>query len=252
MDKMEIILENISEHEKKLAVVAPWEMVREDYEDIVRKYSKLPVKGFRSGKVPLVTIEKIFRNEITNDLFTTVSTRLCRKAFQEKNIVAGSPLEISENNLKKNESLGFMATFIEMPQFELPDYERLELQSTSPAEKLDEISLKLLEKTDILLHSSFIDKELEYSDIENEQAGTERQNAENRVKLMLILKKIAHQNGIEIDERHINDRIDALALENEVTSAELKEFLMANNGFSRIVDSLLAEMVLEYIIEIQK
>ncbi len=249
---MEIILNNINEYEKELTIIAPWEMVKDDYNDIIKKYSKLPIKGFRPGKAPIGTIEQLFRNQINNDLLTSVSTRLCRKALQEKNIVSGSPVEITESNVKKDESLQFKATFIEMPQFELPDYDHLNLQSETVDGKLDEISLKLLEQTSITLHPSFVEKELEYSDADGEYPETERKNAENRVKLMLILKQIAHLNSIEVDERHIEDRIDALAIENEVTIDELKEFLIQNNALSRITDSLLAEMVLEYIIEVQK
>ncbi len=250
---MIIIINNIGEHEKELIVNTPWVMIETDYNDLVKRYSKLSFKGFRPGKAPLSAIESHFRNYIKNDLLTAVSTRLCRKALKEKGMIAGSPIEITESELKKNENLVFKANFIEMPSFDLPDYIHLNLKSTEEEAQLDEISEKLLEQTVINLPSSFIENELKYSDLSDEPVSEEeKEAAANRVKLMLILKKIADQNNIEVDDRDIEERIKALAEENEITSEQLKEFLVTNKGLSRLADSLLAEQVFQYIIQIQE
>ncbi len=249
---MDIVIKKTSEHEKELLITAPWNMIETDYNDLLKKYSKLPFKGFRPGKAPLSAIESHFKNQLKNDLLTVASTRLCRKALKEKEILAGSPIEITDSELKKNESLQFKATFIEMPQFELPDYKQLNLQAIDQEDQLDEISEKLLEQTTISLHPSFVENELKYSETpEDALSEEEKMAAEDRVKLMLILKTIAHQDNIEIDEKDIEERIRIIAAENDVTPEELKEFLVAHNGLSRVADSLLAEQVLEYIISIQ-
>ncbi len=249
---MEITISYINEHEKELVLTAPWKMIEEDYNDLLKRYSKLSIKGFRPGKTPAGAIESFFKTQIKNDLLTAVSTRLCRKALKEKEIESGSPIEISESELKKNEYLWFKANFIEMPQFDLPDYKNLNLQSKETEEQLDEISEKLLASADISLPPFFIENELKYSEITKEQlSDIEKKAAEDRVKLMLILKKIATQDSIEVDDIDIENRIKSVAAENEVTPAQLKEFLIANNGLSRVADSLLAEQVLDYIISIQ-
>ena len=238
------------EFEKELLISAPWEMIEENYALLIKRYSKLALKGFRPGKSPLGLIESSFEQQIKNDLLASASTRICRKALKELNMAAGSPVEISDSILQKNEYLQFKATFIQMPLFELPDYAHLKLQSENDNEKLDEVSMKLLDATAISLHPRFIENELAYSHGENSDES-ERAEAEARVKLMLILKKIALQDQIEIEEKDIEERLEALAAQNAVTTEYLKKFLIENKGLSRFADSLLAEAVLAYIIEIQ-
>lgn len=164
---------------------------------------------------------------------------------------AGSPIEISDAELIKNKSLRFKASFIEMPQFELPDYGNLNLESEEQEDKLNEISLKLLEQTILEPHSSFVDNEMKYSENPDLLSEDERNAAADRVKLMLILKKIASQDSIEVDQKDLDQRIKLIASENDCAYQELKEFLYENNGLTRLADSLLAESVLNYIIDIQ-
>lgn len=243
-----VILDNA--HEKELLITAPWEMVQADYEHLLKQYAKLPVRGFRPGKSPIGLIESGFAREIKDDLLAAVSTRLCRKALQEKEMVAGTPVEVSEGELRKNESLQFKAAFIEMPVFELPEYALLDLQSEDQNGKLDEVSRKLLERTEISLHPVFIENELRYSE-SGEDSNQARADAEARVKLMLIVKKIALQDQIEVDEKDIEERMGVVAAENGVTPEVLRKFLTENRGLARFADSLLAEAVLDYIIENQ-
>ena len=239
-----------NEYKKELLITIPWVMIQTDYTSLLAQYSKLQIKGFRPGKSPIGLIESSFARQIKDDLVASVSTRICRKALKEKNMTAGTPIEISDSILQKNEYLQFKAGFIEMPIFELPDYANLDLQAENKSGKLDEISLKLLDNTNISLHPCFIENELKYSEGENSDE-IETSNAEARVKLMLILKKIASQEQIEIDEKDIDDRIKIVAAENDVTPEYLRKFLIENQGYSRFIDSLLAETVFDYIIEIQ-
>ena len=232
--------------EKELLIAAPWEAVQADYNDLLKRYSKLEVKGFRTGRVPAGVVESHFGRHLCSDLVAMRSRGLCRQWLSQTGLEAGGPLEISDVELRKGEGLSFRVSFIEMPSFELPDYTRLGLKATERDGKLDEISQKLLDHTEISLHPSFIEAEMRYSD------GGTRDDAEARVKFMLILKKIALQDGIEIDEKEIEKRIGTVAAESEVTPEELKRFLLENKAMGRFVDSLLAEVVLDYIIEIQQ
>ena len=247
---MEVIVTLDRGFEKELSVTVPWDMIGAEYERIVKRYAKLPLRGFRPGKTPVGFVESSFAQQIKNDLLTAVSARLCRKALQDSGMVAGTPVEISDSLLQKKEYLKFRAAFIVMPEFDLPNYACLGLSSEYGEARLDEISRKLLECTDISLHPCYIENELKYSENEN-GAEADRNDAEKRVKLMLILKSIARQDRIEIDEKDMEDRIGSVAEENGVTPEELRKFLAENNGLARFADTLLAEAVLEYIAEIQ-
>ncbi len=239
--------------EKELLIAAPWDAVQADYNDLLKRYSKLEVKGFRTGRVPAGVVESHFGRHLCSDLVAMRSRGLCRQWLSQTGLEAGGPLEISDVELRKGEGLSFRVSFIEMPTFGLPDYGHLQLESQERDGKLDEISQKLLDHTEISLHPSFVEAEMRYSQPDTmADAGTERNSAEARVKLMLILKKIALQDGIEVDEKDIGERIAAVAAESEVAPEELKRFLIENKAMGRFADSLLAEAVLDYIIEIQQ
>ncbi len=230
--------------EKELLIAAPWEAVQTDYNDLLKRYAKLGVKGFRPGKSPMAAVESCFGRQIKSDLVAILSRGLCLEALRQVDMEAGTPIEISDVILQKNDHMSFRAAFIEMPIFDLPDYGRLELEADEKDGKLDEVSAKLLERTNIELHPAMVEAEMRYS-----EEGT-RDDAEARVKLMLILKKIASQDGIGVDEKDVEKRIGAVAVESDVSPEELKRFLIENKAMGRFADSLLAETVLDYIIEI--
>ncbi len=230
--------------EKELLIAAPWEAVQTDYNDLLKRYAKLGVKGFRPGKSPVAAVESHFGRQIRDDLVALVGRTLCREALGQTGLEAGTPIEIYDVGLQKNDNLRFRASFVEMPSFELPDYGRLGLEADDKDGKLDEVSSKLLERTTIELHPAMVDAEMRYSD------QSTRDDAAARMKLMLILKKIASQDGIEVDEKDVEKRIGAVAAESEVSTEELRRFLIENKAMGRFADSLLAESVLDYIIEI--
>ncbi len=249
---MEVILNHINEYQRELHINTPWKSIEDDYNDLLKRYARLPVRGFRPGKTPRSATESFYRQQIKSDLLTVVSTRLCRTALREKEMTAGSPIEITDSQLTPYDSLLLKAIFIEMPAFDLPDYQHLLLQADDEEEQLNELSIRLLEQSDIQLPPVFVDDELRYADLVGDTpTEAERIDAEARVKLMLILKKIAAQDNIEVRPQEVEERIKTVAADIESTPEELKEFLLTNNGWARFVDSLLAEQVLQYIIKLR-
>ena len=69
------------------------------------------------------------------------------------------------------------------------------------------------------------------------------------MRLLLILKKIARTEGIEVDERDVELRIAAKAREFDTTPAQLKAELEQGGGYLRLREMLLAESTLGYLLE---
>lgn len=236
------------EGEKALRVCVPWHMIEDDYAAVAREYARMPLKGFRPGKAPPAAVFARFGTQITNGLLSMAGTRLCRTALKKAGMAAGSPVAIADAVLKRNDGLAFTATFIEMPSFELPDYLHLDLQAKDAPGRIDEISLRLLESTAIALPECFVTHELQYTDAETSpSADAARKAAEDRVKLMLILKKIADRDGLEVSRQEIAERSRALADEHGMSLEAFNGLLAAGNGLGRLADSLLAEKVLAYL-----
>ncbi len=242
----------INDLEKQLQVTLDWGEIQEEYNDLIARYAKFPLKGFREGKVPTGLIETTYKNELREDLVSACAPRFCRKAMDEQQLQAASPVEVSNVEFEKGKLLSFIASFVEMPEFSLPDYKTLNVTSATTEEKLDEVSMRLLEQTPITIHSKLIDHELEYSEIDPEEASDDDKSAaEARVKLMMILKKIAAQDNVEVDRKDVELRIEEVAQENDVTADQLRDYLQQSGGMERLTDTLLAEQVLAYVISLQ-
>jgi FKBP-type peptidyl-prolyl cis-trans isomerase (trigger factor) len=247
---MEIKTDTINEHEIALTITVAWDAVKTEYDDMLKRYAKIPVKGFRNA-LPTKMVESLYKKQLSNDLTTACSKRLLNKAFQTEQLIPGSPVSITDIRLESGQSFGFKAKFLKMPDFELPDYRHLSLTAQTQEEQLTEISEKLLKLTTVILPDAFIEDELQYFESESGcVTDEERKAAADRVKLMLILKKIASNDGIDVDAYDVEERIKKVAYENEMSIQEVKEFLLHTGGASRLSNFLLAENVLEYIIEI--
>jgi FKBP-type peptidyl-prolyl cis-trans isomerase (trigger factor) len=73
--------------------------------------------------------------------------------------------------------------------------------------------------------------------------------ASDRIRLMLILKQIARQEGIEVDEKDVKARITEKAVEFGSTKELLQSELEQGGGMQRLRDMLIAESTLDYLLE---
>ncbi len=238
--------------QQTLSVKAPWEEVAADYEDILEQYSKIRIAGFRSGKTPRDIIESRFVREILDRLSQRCSRRLSREALKQIGAEPMGPVEITGIDCGKGKPFQFVAKFSPVPEFELPDLGSLKF--TDDTEDLrDQISAKLLEIVNFEVPDVIIETELG-----REMAGrTGRGSAEwkaaaERVRLILILKKIAGREGIEIGEEDIERRIKEKAMDFGMEPSALSRELEAGGGKQRLRDMLLAESTLDFLIEISR
>jgi FKBP-type peptidyl-prolyl cis-trans isomerase (trigger factor) len=247
---MRVELEETGSSRKAMRIEAAWDEVGDDYADIVNRFSKARVPGFRPGKAPREIIEQRFASEILEEVRSQCARRLWRDALDEHGLSMVGVAEISEMDFRKGEGFTFKAEFDVIPDFRLPAYRGLKLtEGADESTWRDEISRFLLENTEFKLPDSFIDSEMGGEDPADPAYQDARQGAEARVKLMVILKRIARDDGIEVDDRDMEERIAAIAEAEGTTPKLLKNELSARGGLGRLRDFLLAEMVLAYIIE---
>ncbi|UCH37224.1 MAG: hypothetical protein JSV76_05950 [Candidatus Bathyarchaeota archaeon] len=248
---MQIEVYNIGKQKKEVRIETDWKDIQPDYNDILSEYLKVQVPGFRLGKAPKQIIEQRFRKEIFDDVAARCSQRLSRQALEKKDITSTGPISITDIEIERGEPFRFKTEFIVFPEFDLPDYTKFKLSLPTDAEKRDEISQWLLDNTRLDIPDELVKQELEFDDKTQVQPGSDDWNAAlKRVKLLLIIRKIARVDGIELDEREVDERIDRIASEFGTTVSRLRSELLQNGGLSRISSFLLAEKVLDYLIEI--
>jgi FKBP-type peptidyl-prolyl cis-trans isomerase (trigger factor) len=233
-----------------LRVQVPWEKIAPDYDDILNDYARLPVPGFRPGKAPRQVVEERFRREISDQLSRRGAQRLCHLALEQAEVEVTGPVEVSEVEWEKGQTFRFTARFFPLPEFELPDYRALTPLGAAVEDPQGELSHRLLELVDLVVPEKMVRAELAFDGQPDGEPESEAwQAAARRVKLMLILKRIAREEGIEVEESDVEQRIEDKAEEFGTKANTLKAELEKGGGIPRLRDLLLAESTLEYLLE---
>jgi len=248
---MEITVQDLEDGRKSLLIEAEWSDVEDDYEAVFSDYQKVRVAGFRPGRTPQALILQRFRKEILDEVSTRAAQRLSRTALEKEGLSAAGPMSVSDTEIARGKPFRFKVEFTALPEFELPDYAHVTLSSGTDEENRDEVSEWLLDKTSMDIPGDLVRQEMDLDDATDVEPGGDGGNAAlRRVKLFLILKKIARHEGIEVDEKDVEERIGEMAQEYEVAASYLKQQLSQSGALSRIGSLLLAEKTLDYLLEL--
>ena len=233
----------------RLKIEADWSELAFDYDDIVAGYTKVRVPGFRLGKVPRSVIENRFQKEIKEDLSLRAAQRFGREAIREGGIEALGSAEAEEIECVKGQVFRARLRFHPLPKIDLPDISRLKIDEAS-LDPRDQISLRLLALVNFDVPDWLVRDNLAVDGLgDKTPASAEWKAAKDRIKLMLILKQIARQEGIEVDETNVNNRISEKAGEFGTTKKSLQTELEKGGGVARLRDMLIAESTLDYLME---
>ena len=234
-----------------LVIEAEWTELAPDYDDIVAGYAKVRLAGFRPGNVPRAVIEKRFQREIIDELSRRAAQRFGRQALRGAGIEPLGPVESEEIECGKDRLFRTTLRFHPMPKIDLPDITSI-IADDEDIDPRDRISLRLLELVPFEIPDELVRNELALDGIDGGPGSTEWQAARDRIRLMLILKRIARQEGIEVDEVDVNRRIAEKAGDLGASEEALKEELRTAGGLDRLRDMLLAERTLEYLMEMNQ
>jgi FKBP-type peptidyl-prolyl cis-trans isomerase (trigger factor) len=233
---------------RQIQVVAGWEEIAADYDDIVSEYSHLSLPGFRPGKVPRSVIEQRFREQMLDDLWQRAAQRLGKEALRKAATECLGPIEISIIECLKGKPLRFVARFRPMPEFEVPDIMSLVIEDNG-TDPRDQISYRLLETVSFAVPDDVVRSEMGTDEIDCGKESPVWKAAEDRVRLLLILKRIAREEGIDVTEADVERRIKEKAFEFGTNPDALRAELEGGRGRQRLKDMLLAEGTLDYITE---
>jgi FKBP-type peptidyl-prolyl cis-trans isomerase (trigger factor) len=234
---------------RRIKIEADWEEIVSDYNDTVDDYAKIPVPGFRTGKTSRQVVERRFQAMIADDLSRRCVYRFGLEAQQQSGLEAAGPLEALDIECAKGKPLRFTARFLALPDFDFPDLRSIQIPGTCE-DRLSWLSHWLLEQVDMRPPDALVQAELLRDGVyTSDPEGDEWAAAAERVKLMLILKKSAGLEGIEVDESDVEARIRAKASEFGTAPEELRLQLEKGGGRERLRDVLIAERTLEYLLE---
>jgi FKBP-type peptidyl-prolyl cis-trans isomerase (trigger factor) len=234
---------------RRVRIEVDWAELAADYDDMVGRHARIRLPGFRAGKTPRSVVEQRFQGEIIAALTRRAARRFGLQAVGEAGMAILGPAEAEEVCCVKGSPFRTVLRFYPMPKIELPDLGTLGTPSTG-GDPRDHISLRLLELVSFELPESVVKSELDLEGSDSSEPGSSVwQAASDRIRLMLILKEIARQEGISVDAEDLSERIAAKAVEFGTTEKRLQAELKEGGGLERLRDMLLAESTLEYLME---
>jgi trigger factor len=127
---MNVQVENLPNCITTLRVEIPPDKVTKTREGITRDiagYARIP--GFRPGKAPRHIVEKKFQKEIREELQKKLLSESCRAAIDEKHLRVISVAEVEDVEIGDDKAMRFTATLVTAPEFELPDYRSIPLET---------------------------------------------------------------------------------------------------------------------------
>ncbi len=246
---MNATVSEIDDEKKTIRIEADWNEVSADYEDAYLPYRNVSLPGFRPGKIPRSVIENRFHKEICASAGKRSATRLTRDALREKQLRTAGGTAVVEINFERGKAFSCVAEFVLRPQFELPDYSNMEITETEDEKQRDQITDWLLEKVSFPIADSLVSCELSEEEADAKPGSEAWTDAEKRARALLILHDIAENEGIEVSDVSIEQRIVQTAHSIGAEPHALREHLAASGGLTRLRDFMLAEATLTYLLE---
>lgn len=126
---MQVSLETTQGLERRLTITLPSEQIEEQVKKRLREVGKTArIDGFRKGKVPVTVIEKRYGQSVFAEVAQEqMQQNYVQAIIQEKVNPAGAPF-FEPKNMKRGESLEFVATFEVFPEVEVKELESIEIE----------------------------------------------------------------------------------------------------------------------------
>ncbi|MGE0883841.1 MAG: trigger factor [Blastocatellales bacterium] len=125
---MDVVVTDVSQCKKDLAVEVPAEEVKKEYEkayDAYVRYVKVP--GFRPGRVPRGVIKQRFSKEVKEEVIGQLLPHALQHVVVDHKLkIVGDP-RIDDISISEGEVLKFKASIEVIPEFELREYKGLKV-----------------------------------------------------------------------------------------------------------------------------
>jgi trigger factor len=132
---------------RELELEIPAEEVSKATDKIAKDLMRVArVPGFRPGKAPITLIKKRFAEEIKGEVLQTLVPERVENAVAEQKLTPVSQPQVDKLDYNEGQAVKFRAVFEVLPEFELGDYQNLDIEM--PAMDItEEDVLKALEET---------------------------------------------------------------------------------------------------------
>jgi len=126
---MKTIVEDISSVKKKLIIEVEADDVSKKVDKTYKQYGKkAKIKGFRSGKIPRKILENYYGPQVLDEVAGSIVNETLPKAIEEVGMFPLNMPTIENDVLKLGENYKYTAVMEIRPEFELKDYNGLDVE----------------------------------------------------------------------------------------------------------------------------
>lgn len=145
-----ITVEEINDTRKSVTVNVPVDVIDQEEKSLVGDFVKQArIPGFRVGKAPLKIIKQRFKKQIGEELNRKLTQKAYQKAIDESKLKVFSIIDVDGGDFSTGEASELKFTVDVNPDFELPEYDGIEVtvECTEPtANDIDKAKLHVIEQ----------------------------------------------------------------------------------------------------------
>jgi len=129
MDKTRSSVKVLSECKREIEVEIPSKDVMEEFDKTVSKFSnRVKIRGFRQGRVPADIVKRMYFSEIRESIINSLAPEAINNEIKENNLNLVGPPVISNISFNEGEPLRLKAQFEVWPEFNLPEYKKINVK----------------------------------------------------------------------------------------------------------------------------
>ncbi|MCJ7488343.1 MAG: trigger factor [Candidatus Aminicenantes bacterium] len=198
-------LVDVSPSRKEIELEIPPDEVLKEYEKILGEYvGKVKLSGFRQGHAPREMVRSLFDHDIKHDVYDSLIPRVLEEEMRGLGLNPVNVPVLRDLKHEDGQPLRCTAAFEVLPDFELPDYQTIQVPVRTP-EVVEEDVDKILE--DIRARAA------EYVPVEGRGVGdgdyavVEMQGRDRRTNRLLPVEKAVVLAGHAENEPALNAKI---------------------------------------------
>src|ERR1700676_568432 len=119
---------------RELDLEIPATDVQKAIERVAREFARVArVPGFRPGKAPVPLIRRRFADDIKSEVLQSLLPDQIQKAVKDQNLMPVTQPQVEQVDYAEDKPLKFKAVFEVLPEFELGEYQDLEVEVDASA-----------------------------------------------------------------------------------------------------------------------
>ncbi|MFB0564590.1 MAG: trigger factor [Candidatus Aminicenantaceae bacterium] len=128
-NKQENSIKNVSQCKKEIELEIPKKDVENEFQNILSRFStRAKIHGFRPGKAPKDIVKRMFLPDIEKTLIDSLVPKYLTEKLKELKFNPINIPVIRDLYFKEGEPLRFKAYFEVLPDFDLPDYKKINVK----------------------------------------------------------------------------------------------------------------------------